>query len=141
MTATASFSGEAWHHASLPSTRRHSMRLPVNVARGFTPVSEVDMEDDWRPSTGMTSTASFGITPAYLRPDSTQRDCQSTRHAALMPVPEVDMEDDWRPSTAMTTTDDGVFLRRGLTSRQPASDQAAPNETASQCGTRIHAGA
>jgi hypothetical protein len=26
------------------------MRLPVNVARGFTPVSEVDMEDDWRPS-------------------------------------------------------------------------------------------
>jgi hypothetical protein len=59
MITTASFSGEAWHHASLPSTRRHSMRLPVNVARGFTPVSEVDMEDDWRPSTGMTSTASF----------------------------------------------------------------------------------
>ena len=35
------------------------MRLPVNVARGFTPVSEVDMEDDWRPSTVMTATASF----------------------------------------------------------------------------------
>ena len=64
MTTTASFSGEAWHHASLPSTRQHSMRLPVNVARGIhnvalMPGPEVDMDDDGRPSTAMTATASF----------------------------------------------------------------------------------
>ena len=34
MTATTSFSGEAWHHASPPSTEQHSRRLPVNAARG-----------------------------------------------------------------------------------------------------------
>ena len=34
MTTTASSSGEAWHHASLPSTRQHSMRPPVDAARG-----------------------------------------------------------------------------------------------------------
>ena len=34
MTATTSFSGEVWHHASLPSTEQHSRRLPVNAAHG-----------------------------------------------------------------------------------------------------------
>jgi hypothetical protein len=34
MTTTVSFSGEAWDYASLPSTRQHSMRLPVHVVRG-----------------------------------------------------------------------------------------------------------
>jgi hypothetical protein len=32
--ATTPFSGEAWHHASLPSTEQHSRRLPVNPAHG-----------------------------------------------------------------------------------------------------------
>jgi hypothetical protein len=60
------------------------------------------------------------------------------RHAALMPVPTVDMDN--RRTTVNCDDYDGVFLRRGLASRQPAFDQATPNATASQCGTRIHAG-
>jgi hypothetical protein len=59
-------------------------------------------------------------------------------YAALMPVPAVDMHDDGRPVDCDDS--DGVFLRRGLTSRHPTLDQVALNATASQCGTRIHAG-
>ena len=57
------------------------MRLPVNVARGFTPVSEVDIDDDRRPSTVMTAMASFSGEPwhhASLPP--------TRRHSLRLPV-------------------------------------------------------
>jgi hypothetical protein len=57
------------------------MRLPVNAARGFTPVSEVDIDDDSRSSTVMTATVFFSGEPwvyASLPP--------AKRHSLRLPV-------------------------------------------------------